>query len=123
KPGRAAAMGPLARAALDTYAPEGRPYAQPPGLSVSPTEATELRKRVMTKLEREPVEDYRIDFEDGYGVRPDEEEDAHAEAAGITLEQGRRDGTLPPFPPLRLNPFIAPPTPRPPRPLHPTAAP
>ena len=30
------------------------------------------------KLEREPVEDFRIDFEDGFGARPDAEEDATA---------------------------------------------
>ena len=33
------------------------------------------------KLRREPVEDFRIDFEDGYGNRSDEEEDGHAAAA------------------------------------------
>jgi hypothetical protein len=103
--GAAARMGTLARAALDTYAPDGPTYAHALGLSLSPTQATDLRKRVMAKLEREPVEDFRIDFEDGYGIRPDEEEDAHAQAAGAALEQGRRDGTLPPFIGLRLKPF------------------
>jgi len=34
--------------------------------------------RVVEKLEREPIEDYRIDFEDGFGIRPDAEEDAAA---------------------------------------------
>ena len=33
------------------------------------------------KLAREPVEDFRIDFEDGFGARPDAEEDATAVAA------------------------------------------
>ena len=33
---------------------------------------------MLHKLEREPVEDLRIDFEDGYGARPDAEEDGHA---------------------------------------------
>jgi citrate lyase beta subunit len=33
---------------------------------------------VNAKLAREPIEDYRIDFEDGFGVRPDTEEDAAA---------------------------------------------
>jgi len=103
--GAAARMGTLARAALDTYAPDGPTYAHALGLSLSPTQATDLRKRVMAKLEREPVEDFRIDFEDGYGIRPEEEEDAHAQAAGAALEQGRRDGTLPPFIGLRLKPF------------------
>ena len=40
--------------------------------------APEILDRVRAKLEREPVEDYRIDFEDGYGVRPDADEDAAA---------------------------------------------
>ncbi len=34
--------------------------------------------RVMEKLTNEPLEDYRIDFEDGFGIRPDAEEDAAA---------------------------------------------
>ncbi len=35
-------------------------------------------QRVREKLQREPVEDFRIDFEDGFGNRPDDEEDHHA---------------------------------------------
>ena len=105
KPGAAARIGQLARAALDTYAPDGPTYAHALGLSLSPAQSADLRKRVIAKLEHEPVEDYRIDFEDGYGIRPDDEEDAHAEAAGIALEQGRRDGSLPPFIGVRLKPF------------------
>ena len=38
----------------------------------------DLLARVREKLGREPVEDLRIDFEDGYGSRPDDEEDADA---------------------------------------------
>ena len=38
-------------------------------------------RRVVDKLTREPVEDFRIDFEDGYGNRPDAEEDGHARSA------------------------------------------
>jgi HpcH/HpaI aldolase/citrate lyase family len=41
--------------------------------------------RVVDKLGREPVEDLRVDFEDGYGDRPDAEEDQHARAAGAEL--------------------------------------
>ena len=37
-----------------------------------------IYRRVTEKLQREPVEDFRIDFEDGYGNRPDDEEDGHA---------------------------------------------
>jgi citrate lyase beta subunit len=37
------------------------------------------------KLKREPIEDFRIDFEDGYGIRSDEEEDSHAISASNEL--------------------------------------
>lgn len=40
---------------------------------------------VRAKLAAEPVEDLRVDFEDGYGTRPDDVEDAHATAAGAAL--------------------------------------
>jgi citrate lyase beta subunit len=50
----------------------------------------EITSRVMSKLEREPVEDLRIDFEDGYGVRDDAEEDAAAKSAANALRSGDR---------------------------------
>jgi citrate lyase beta subunit len=37
-----------------------------------------IYNRTIEKLKREPIEDFRIDFEDGYGIRSDEEEDNHA---------------------------------------------
>jgi citrate lyase beta subunit len=62
-------------------------------------------RRVREKLQREPIEDFRIDFEDGYGNRPDEEEDGHAEAAAGELAAGMNDGALPPFIGIRLKPL------------------
>jgi hypothetical protein len=61
--------------------------------------------RVQEKLGREPVEDFRIDFEDGYGNRPDAEEDGHAESAAAEVARGITDGTLPPFIGIRIKPF------------------
>ena len=61
--------------------------------------------RVREKLKREPVEDFRIDFEDGYGNRPDAEEDGHAEAAAREVGRGMREQTLPPFIGIRIKPF------------------
>jgi citrate lyase beta subunit len=61
--------------------------------------------RVQDKLKREPVEDFRIDFEDGYGNRPDAEEDGHAESAALEVADGDAAGTLPPFIGLRIKPF------------------
>ncbi|HEV2864328.1 MAG TPA: hypothetical protein VGX48_25240 [Pyrinomonadaceae bacterium] len=61
--------------------------------------------RVVEKLRREPVEDFRIDFEDGYGNRPDDEEDGHAESAAAEAARGLEAGTLPPFIGIRIKPF------------------
>jgi len=61
--------------------------------------------RVREKLHKEPVEDYRIDFEDGYGSRPDAEEDQHALAAAAELSAGMSAGELPPFIGIRIKAF------------------
>ncbi len=44
-----------------------------------------IYNRTIEKLKREPIEDFRIDFEDGYGIRSDEEEDFHANSASNEL--------------------------------------
>jgi len=59
-------------------------------------------ERVVRKLEREPIEDYRIDFEDGYGVRSDSEEDEHAIAAA---KAARNALNAPPFLGIRIKPL------------------
>jgi citrate lyase beta subunit len=64
-----------------------------------------VHARVAEKLRREPVEDFRIDFEDGYGNRPDAEEDAHAEQAARETAAGMKAATLPPFLGIRIKPF------------------
>ena len=56
-------------------------------------------------LRHEAVEDFRIDFEDGYGNRPDEEEDGHAEAAAREVAKGMKEKTLPPFIGIRIKPL------------------
>lgn len=64
-----------------------------------------IYRRVREKLKREPVEDFRIDFEDGYGNRPDAEEDGHAAAAASEVASGMNTGELPPFIGIRIKPF------------------
>jgi citrate lyase beta subunit len=66
---------------------------------------TAVHDRVRLKLETEPVEDYRIDFEDGYGQRPDAEEDATAVSAAREVAQGLTQKTLPPFIGIRIKPL------------------
>jgi citrate lyase beta subunit len=98
----------IARATLEAHAPDGTTFAWALGLSLAPDAATRLRSRVVEKLGHEPVEDYRIDFEDGYGVRPDGEEDGHAEAVGAALADVGKQGGLPPFIGIRIKSFTSP---------------
>jgi len=65
--------------------------------------AARVHERVQQKLEREAVEDFRIDFEDGFGARSDEEEDAAARSAAEEVARGMREGTLPPFLGIRIK--------------------
>ena len=67
--------------------------------------ACTLYARVRRKLAREAVEDFRIDFEDGYGNRPDEEEDAHVVRAAEEVAKGAKAATLPPFIGIRIKPM------------------
>lgn len=62
-------------------------------------------KKIIHKLETEPVEDFRIDFEDGFGNRPDEEEDATAVHAAGEVAVGMQHNTLTPFIGIRIKPF------------------
>lgn len=98
-----AKLGGLARRALETYAPDAAALGE--ALGLEPEVAARVHPRVAAKLEREPLEDLRVDFEDGYGHRADEEEDGHALAVGRELARGVREGRLPPFIGVRVKPL------------------
>jgi citrate lyase beta subunit len=55
--------------------------------------ADDLLPLVADKLGREPIEDLRIDFEDGYGTPGDEVEDADVARAARALAESQADGT------------------------------
>ncbi|WP_329483446.1 aldolase/citrate lyase family protein [Kribbella sp. NBC_01484] len=84
------AWGAEATAVLSEYGGSAEVLADvlelPPGLM------GEVFERVRAKLAREPIEDLRIDFEDGYGTRSDEEEDAAVVAAARALTRSVRAG-------------------------------
>lgn len=61
--------------------------------------------KIAKKLALEPVEDFRIDFEDGFGNRPDDEEDSTAVKAATELAIGLQNKTIPPFIGIRIKPF------------------
>ena len=128
-------LGGLARRSLDQFAPDYLSFGKAIGLpgaetlpdsleeddgltallGTNPEKVRETNKtawlaysiynRVDEKLKREPVEDFRIDFEDGYGNRPNEEEDEHAASAALEVALGMEIGTLPPFIGIRIKPF------------------
>jgi citrate lyase beta subunit len=64
-----------------------------------------VHDRVLGKLRNEAVEDFRIDFEDGYGARSDADEDATATAAAREVARGMAGKLLPPFIGIRVKSF------------------
>ncbi len=99
----ASKFGRLALASLAEYAPDAESLRQAMGLAGDLAHAQRVRDRVARKLADQAVEDFRIDFEDGYGHRPEAEEDAHAEASARELASGAREGVLPAFIGLRIK--------------------
>ncbi|MCQ9131327.1 DUF6986 family protein [Streptomyces hilarionis] len=93
--------GDRALAALDEHAPDAASFAACLGL---PDELAEpVYTRVRAKLEREPVEDLRVDFEDGYGPRPDAEEDAAAARAARLIAEAFARGAAAPSMGIRMK--------------------
>jgi citrate lyase beta subunit len=96
-------LGELAIKALDNYASDATTFGE--ALGIRGDLAGKVRERVRDKLGREAVEDFRIDFEDGYGNRSDEEEDGHAAAAAQQVAAGVLANTLSPFIGIRIKPM------------------
>ncbi|MFK4226382.1 DUF6986 family protein [Streptomyces sp. NPDC019890] len=93
--------GDRALAALDEHAPDAASLAAVLGLSDEL--AAPVYDRVRAKLEREPVEDLRVDFEDGYGGRTDADEDAHAARAARLITDAYAHGTAAPYMGIRMK--------------------
>ena len=96
-------LGDVALKTLDQHLPDADRLASLFG--IDPSLADTIHARVRSKLEREPVEDFRIDFEDGYGNRSDEEEDGHAATAAQEVVTGFQNDTLPPYIGIRIKPL------------------
>ncbi|RKE21408.1 DUF6986 family protein [Streptomyces sp. TLI_171] len=99
--------GGRALAVFDRHA--GTPARLAEALGVADDELlADVHARVRAKLEREPIEDLRIDFEDGYGPRPDAEEDAQAVRVAELVAAAVADGTAPPYIGIRIKCLEAP---------------
>ena len=100
-PGVAARWGREALTSLQTWAPDPAGFGLAMGLPAAL--AADVRSRVLAKLVAEPVEDLRLDFEDGYGDRGDDAEDADARRAAGCLAREAAAGAAPPFTGLRCK--------------------
>lgn len=126
-------LGQLALAAMDEYGADPFTFARGVGFfDAAPMQDAELKllserfarepdavrrsapgawlalvvhQRVRNKLAKEAVEDFRIDFEDGFGARSDAEEDAVAVAAANELALAMEQGIAPPFVGIRVKSF------------------
>ena len=89
---------------MDQYADDAPALGAALGIHDHP-ELETIYQRVHEKLETEPIEDFRIDFEDGYGNRTDEEEDEHAAIVAREIAKGMQEKTLSPFVGIRIKPL------------------
>ncbi|HVF72331.1 MAG TPA: hypothetical protein VM940_12050 [Chthoniobacterales bacterium] len=98
-------LGAVGLRSLQEYAPDAATLASAIGITTDNAIAAKIYARVVEKLQREAVEDFRLDFEDGYGNRPDDEEDGHAASAATAVARGLAANTLPPFIGIRIKPL------------------
>ncbi len=128
-------LGDIAIKTLENYAPNFAEFAlamRLPGSESLPTFRDEIEKlerqiarnkskakqenyaawfawtvyqKTIAKITNEPVEDFRIDFEDGYGFRTDEEEDRDAEKAAVELARSIEQATVTKFSGFRVKSF------------------
>ncbi len=93
--------GAQALALLDEHLPDAAALADV--IAIPGELAVQVHPRVRAKLEAEPIEDLRIDFEDGYGAHPDAEEDAAAVGAAEALAAAATGGVAPPYAGIRVK--------------------
>jgi len=96
-------LGSHALRSLQEHAPDAATLAA--ALGLDPALADRIYLRIIDKLTQEPVEDFRIDFEDGFGNRPDQEEDRFAQLAANEVAAGLSNGSLPPSIGIRIKPL------------------
>ncbi|PZR72868.1 MAG: phosphoenolpyruvate kinase [Chthoniobacterales bacterium] len=98
-------LGAVALRSLQDYAPDSKTLSEILGLTGDEQLTQKVYDRVVEKLQREPVEDFRLDFEDGYGNRADAEEDGHAASSATEVARGLAANSLPPFIGIRIKPL------------------
>lgn len=101
----AISLGKRALEIFETYAPDHKVFGKVFDMDIKSGFSEKVYKKVIAKLKKEAIEDFRIDFEDGYGNRSNEEEDETAVSAAKELAKGMKEKTLSPFIGIRIKPF------------------
>jgi len=97
-------LGERALEVFETYAPDHKIFGKVFGFDNNDF-SQKIYNKVIAKLKTEAIEDFRIDFEDGYGNRSNEEEDETAMTAAKEVAKGIKEKTLSPFIGIRIKPF------------------
>lgn len=103
-----AKLGSLARAFQARWVPDPGSLAAAVGLDEVKVDTGRVFELLVRKLEHEPVEDLRIDFEDGLGALSDDEEDELATHTGAELAAAAGEDGFPPFVGLRIRSLAEP---------------
>lgn len=98
-------MGEIALKTFLEYAEDKNEFAEALDLKSDEDLPGTVYLKIIDKLKKEAVEDFRIDFEDGFGVRSDKEEDEAAESTALEAAKGIEENTLPPFFGIRIKDF------------------
>lgn len=93
----------LAKKVFIDHVPDAESLSTVLQTSWNPAFSEKLYQRVCAKLDSQAIEDYRIDFEDGYGFRPSAEEDQHAQHCGREMAAALAASSLPPFCGIRIK--------------------
>jgi citrate lyase beta subunit len=96
---------PAGRVIASTVGDWGREALESIEPSLLPALPDGVLDRVRAKLAREPIEDLRIDFEDGYGAPEDDVEDMDAESTAHLVSRWLEEETAPPSFGLRIKSF------------------
>ncbi len=98
-------LGARALEIFETYAPDHNVFGHVFDMDNTTSFSKKIYDKVIAKLRTEAIEDFRIDFEDGYGNRSNEEEDETARTAALEVVKGMNEKILPPFIGIRIKPF------------------
>ena len=101
----ALSLGKRSLELFESYAPNSKVFGDVFEMDKASGFSERIYQKVIAKLKSEAIEDFRIDFEDGYGNRSNEEEDETARTTALEVAKGMQENTLPPFIGIRIKPF------------------